>query len=312
MSLNTEQVSSPPKLRFLWLELTEQCNERCKHCYRESGPDRPRFGSLTIEDWERIILQGEQEGCKAIQFIGGEPTLHPGLPHLIRHGKAHGMTIEVFTNGTRITDELWNTFQECSVDLAFSYYSSDAGEHDNVTTLKGSHYRTLQSMRKARDLGLNVRIGVIVKDPEAEQTTITLQSLKDDGFQNIGVDHIRGIGRGDTSDTEKPITKVCGNCWKGSLAIDPNGKAYPCIFSRFAPLGSVEGGLSTLLQGVKHQEFREELHAVKPNAFQTVCHPNSCGPNPRYCNPDEQGGSIWPFKCWPANPDFCGPNWCSP
>ena len=84
-------------LRFLWLEITRRCQLSCEHCYADSGP-MGNHGSMTIAQWRDIIDQADDLGVKDVQFIGGEPTLHPGLIQLISHSLARGMEVEVFSN----------------------------------------------------------------------------------------------------------------------------------------------------------------------------------------------------------------------
>ena len=47
-----------------------------------------------------------------VQFIGGEPTLHPALPKLIDHALTRGLAVEVFTNLVHVTEALWGVFSE--------------------------------------------------------------------------------------------------------------------------------------------------------------------------------------------------------
>jgi MoaA/NifB/PqqE/SkfB family radical SAM enzyme len=91
-------------LRFLWLEITEKCNLTCTHCYADSGPRASLHGSMDYEAWIRVIDEAAELGCTAIQFIGGEPTLHPHLQEFIAHAKYRGIQfVEVYTNATRLT-----------------------------------------------------------------------------------------------------------------------------------------------------------------------------------------------------------------
>ncbi len=58
---------------FLELEITGFCQLKCVHCYAESGP-HGGHGTMTAEDWEKVIDQAAEIGIRMIQFIGGEPT----------------------------------------------------------------------------------------------------------------------------------------------------------------------------------------------------------------------------------------------
>lgn len=76
----TPATSTAP-VRFMWLEITGKCQLECVHCYADSGPDGTA-GSMTTNDWYRVIDEAASMGIRMVQFIGGEPTLHPDLPDL--------------------------------------------------------------------------------------------------------------------------------------------------------------------------------------------------------------------------------------
>jgi hypothetical protein len=54
------------------------------------GPTRPADPTL---DWRRLLEEAAAMGVGSVQFIGGEPTLHPDLPELVGH--ALGVGVEV-------------------------------------------------------------------------------------------------------------------------------------------------------------------------------------------------------------------------
>ncbi|MGH3783622.1 MAG: radical SAM protein [Pseudonocardiaceae bacterium] len=82
---------------FLWLEITSRCQLECAMCYSDSGP-AGTHGSMTSEDWMRVIDEAVHMGVRTVQFIGGEPTLHSALPELIRHALSRALAVEVFSN----------------------------------------------------------------------------------------------------------------------------------------------------------------------------------------------------------------------
>ncbi|MCO6007158.1 radical SAM protein [Actinoallomurus purpureus] len=107
----------------MWLEITGQCQLQCTHCYAESGPDGTH-GTMTTPDWRRVLEEAARIGVQLVQFIGGEPTLHPALPELVGHGLARGLEIEIFTNLVHVSPELWKTFTRPGVRLATSWYAA--------------------------------------------------------------------------------------------------------------------------------------------------------------------------------------------
>jgi MoaA/NifB/PqqE/SkfB family radical SAM enzyme len=99
---------------FVWLEITGKCQSECAHCYAESGPSSTH-GSMTTVDWRRVIDQAAALGVSMVQFIGGEPTLHPELPGMVNHALTAGMEVEVFSNLVHVTPMLWEMFERPGV-----------------------------------------------------------------------------------------------------------------------------------------------------------------------------------------------------
>jgi uncharacterized radical SAM superfamily Fe-S cluster-containing enzyme len=67
--------------------------------------------------WERVIGQVAAIGATTVQFIGGEPTLHPGLSRLVRRARDAGLEVEVFSNLVRVTPQLWETLLPTSAPI---------------------------------------------------------------------------------------------------------------------------------------------------------------------------------------------------
>jgi uncharacterized radical SAM superfamily Fe-S cluster-containing enzyme len=118
-----QQAAAP--VTFLELEITGKCQLKCVHCYADSGP-AGTHGTITARDWERLIDDAAAMGVRTVQFIGGEPTLYPELPRLVRHAVAAGLGVEVFSNLVRVTPAQWAVFALPGVSLATSYYGDTA------------------------------------------------------------------------------------------------------------------------------------------------------------------------------------------
>jgi len=320
----------------LWLELTNKCNLNCSHCYAESGPHPSRKDVLVTADYLRLLDEAAGIGCRAVQFIGGEPTLHRGLPELIGHARDVGYEeIEVYTNGTVLTEKLLACFVEHKTSIAVSVYADDAETHDAVTTRVGSHARTISNLRRMVSAGLKIRVGVIAMDANKHRITETVKFLRELGIEKVGVDHARSVGRGErVSHDNAGLQALCGHCWRGSLCVAPDGTASPCVMSKAWSVGSVaETGLADLLLGPQLLEARElirtevwlprqneiRLQALSTESCvpcagtcppETVCTPEECTPTPK-CGPKvctPEGGDVEPKDhpdCYPRNP--CGP-----
>jgi MoaA/NifB/PqqE/SkfB family radical SAM enzyme len=297
---------SPPSLQFLWLEITEKCNLQCVHCYADSGPYGRLEGNMKLTDWFRSLDEAYELGCRFIQFIGGEPTLHPHFKELISYaGRKSFDSIEVFTNGTRITSDLIYCLKEYPVQLATSFYSPNPQVHDAITLSSGSWHRTVNGIKKAINSNMSLRVGIIATDSNAGEVDQTIAFLKDMGVTRIGVDHQRKIGRG--ADVSRPrqnqdesYAELCGQCWKQRLCVTAAGDVFPCVFSRATYLGRAKDGLKLAYESAALRTFGQDLRVAmdKRQATASSCWPelpcdpqNPCSPtlpcNPQVlCNPD--------------------------
>ena len=272
---------------FLWLEITGRCQLACGHCYADSGPTGSH-GAMTVVDWVRVLDEAAALGAEMVQFIGGEPTLHPGLAQLVDHAVELGLAVEVFSNLVHVTPGLWEMFSREGVRLACSYYSDDPAQHAAVTGRANSHVRTRANIVEALRRSIPLRVGVVdtFDGQRAEQAMVELRAL---GVAEVGYDRLRQVGRG-VRDQLPSVDQLCGHCATGVLAISSSGEVWPCVFSRWLPVGNVRtASLAEIVSGPRVTEVRDQLVA-RFEPIQVPCVPNMCDPQ---CGP----------QCSPA----CGP-----
>jgi len=89
------------------LELTLQCNLRCKHCYLDGVHDGiPGEQELSTEEWYDILDQLADAGTLWLLMTGGEPFARSDFLDIYTYAKKRGFLITIFTNGTLITPEI--------------------------------------------------------------------------------------------------------------------------------------------------------------------------------------------------------------
>jgi MoaA/NifB/PqqE/SkfB family radical SAM enzyme len=311
---NAHEASMVNGLSFLWLEITGRCNLFCSHCYADSGPRADLHGNMTYGNWTRVIDEAAELGCRSVQFIGGEPTMHPQLDDLVDHANHRGFEfIEVFTNATRLGKELVGCFQRCGVHVATSFYSDDPGVHDHITQGRGSWQRTVSGIETALAAGLPIRVGVIETERNVGHGPHAIEFLKALGVQDLRMDRERGVGRGKLvhlGGEGERYQELCGQCWKGKLCVTSNADIFPCVFARATPLGDVRSGLSPALRTAKLATFRRKVRAMHQRGASEIvmCAPESCAPES--CAPE----SCAPKSCAPEScaPKSCAPEDCDP
>lgn len=296
-ALANATVDQRVSVSFLWLEITGKCQLTCVHCYADSGPNGSH-GSMAKADWLRVIDEGADLGVSMVQFIGGEPTLHPHLPDFIERARSHGIAVEVFSNLVHVTPTLWETFSRWGVQLATSWYSDRAAEHERITGRRGSHTRTIDGVMEALRRDIPLRVGVIgISDRQrVEEACQRLAAL---GVTDVRVDHLRHVGRGDHGGAAG-TQQLCGNCANGVLAVMPDGEVRPCVFTRWIEVGNVhQARLATITGGECLEKRRRELQAAfaQRSGAEVACSP-SCTPNAP-CSPACNPSCVPQTSCQP-------------
>lgn len=297
--------SAPTPIGFLWLEITNQCNLQCGHCYADSGPYAGQGDRLVLADYLRLISESYSLGSREVQFIGGEPTLNRDLPKLIRHAAKIGYTfIEVFSNLTHLSDELVQCFVEHDVRVATSVYAPTADIHDDITHVTGSFRKTIDGIERLLALGVAVRAAIIEMDENRGLTEATIAFLHALGVENASSDRLRPFGRGG-QDCKSELGELCGTCAGNTLCIGPDGRVSPCIMSKGWAVGSV---LDAPLDSIAHSEdlsrLRKEIGGAvteRQGSIHMSCQPKLCQPY-ETCQPKWGGGPCEPTGCNPCRP----------
>ncbi|WP_193789975.1 radical SAM protein [Streptomonospora alba] len=269
-------------LRFVWLEITGKCQLECSHCYASSGPNGTH-GTMSSDDWRRVIDQAAACGAGMVQFIGGEPTLHPDLEDLITHALSCGIDVEVFSNLVHVPPRLWEVLARPGVRLATSWYSDDSEEHTAITG-RPTHARTRSNIAEAKRREIPLRVGVIGVR-ETQRSDQAQQEMAALGVADVRYDDLRGVGRG-APDLGTPDSSVlCGRCAHGNLAVAPDGSVWPCVFTRWLSVGNVrENSLHDILTSDRMAtvvgQLREEF-SHRAECVPKMCDPQ-CGPS---CSP---------------------------
>jgi pyruvate-formate lyase-activating enzyme len=107
----------------LWLGL--RCDVRCKFCYDEHLLRRDKVW-ISVEEAAQALDKFRSFYRNAfVDFMGGEPTLHPHVLEIVRHAAAIGLRPTVITHGMRLADR----------ERAAAY--ADAGIHDFLVSIHG-------------------------------------------------------------------------------------------------------------------------------------------------------------------------------
>lgn len=120
------------------IDLTNRCNLRCPVCFANANEAgyvaEPNF-DLVVEELQ-VLRNQHPYPATAIQFTGGEPTLHPDFVRIVEKACALGFShVQIATNGIRIADR------------AFAQRAADAGLHTLYLQFDGLDDREYRKLR---------------------------------------------------------------------------------------------------------------------------------------------------------------------
>lgn len=299
---------------FAWIEITQNCNLICRHCYENSSRAKCT-PEMSFEHFKLVVDFLKRMGTDRIQLVGGEPLMHTQIETLILYAADRFSFIEIFTNGTLLTDSLLDIIQAHHIALALSVYSDDPRLHDSVTQTKGSYALTYKHIQQALSRGIQVRIASV------EMKDIPRFRFKEPGTSQR-YDLPRLTGRADLSlytrdmlsrklitrdRFKRPIepavyfkNKVLHNCFGERLYIDCHLNVYPCAMERRICYGNLAD--SRLDDGPEQQMTgmtKDQIDGCRDCEYRYACFDCRCDSNgapicakPWYCTYDQEKG-VW-------------------
>lgn len=150
------------------VELTDRCNERCVHCYvvQSEAPG----GELTTSQWCEVLGQMARAGTLEVTFSGGEVFLRRDLFEILQEARRLHFSIKVSTNATLVGPKEAARLAELKPwEVGVSLYAADPMVHDAITTVPGSHRRTLAGIQALVEAGVKVRIRSVLMRENLDQ-----------------------------------------------------------------------------------------------------------------------------------------------
>lgn len=188
-----------PKLKFLFLELTLRCNERCIHCGSRCG--NVPAEELTLEQYKNFLDKIKRDfGTRDTQLCitGGEPLLRKDFFEIMGYAHSLGFHWGMTSNGTLIDEKTAAQLEECGMGTVSISLDGMEKSHDEFRRTTGGW--------KAAVCGINALI-----DRNA--------------FKHVQVTTV--VHKGNIDELEELYNYLCGvdiDSWR-LVTIEPIGRA---------------------------------------------------------------------------------------
>lgn len=275
-------------INFAWIEITNQCNLRCIHCYNEH--DEIPKKRLSLEQFKYIVDELIALNVRKMQIIGGEPFMikKENLLAMLDYLSPRVGDFELFTNNTIITSEdlleLKQRYQ--NICIATSLHSFIKEECDKITNVEGSYNKIVENIRFAKSIDLPIRyvgtkFGNVKMGEELDFGSPSRRDfirLSGKGSLKLYDDDLlraRMITKDDFAfkDLESRIKKVyMENCFSTHLYIGSDMKVYPCPMERRICHGSLENNhLDKILSQNILNQSKEIVDGCKDCEYRYLC-----------------------------------------
>lgn len=152
-----------PLLGRLDIELTERCNNNCRHCCINLPEDDfvSKDKELSTDEIKNILKEVTSLGCMTVRFTGGEPLLRDDFEELYVFARKQGLKVLVFTNATLINSRLVGLFSRIPPleKIEVSVYGMKKSTYETATRVAGSY----EAAWRGINLLLEKKIPFVVK-----------------------------------------------------------------------------------------------------------------------------------------------------
>jgi len=166
--------------------LTDRCNYSCRFCFMKKLPGR----ETDLPGGRKVIDSLHEMGITKLNFVGGEPLLHPHLRNFAALAKDCGMTTSVVTNASMLTDQ---RILELKPSVDWIGVSVDSGLEEVEATLGRGHGKhvgnAVRACRSIKREGIKLKVNTVVTklnfDEDMRPLIAQLQPLRWKVFQML-------------------------------------------------------------------------------------------------------------------------------
>jgi len=146
-----------------YIKLGYACNNRCLFCTAEWKKRHGDRDTRTILDEVERIFREDQVGTMV--YSGGEPTVRPDLPGILRHAKGLGIGEQnIQTNARQLSDRGYlKHLRDAGLTSCFvSIHGPDQGIHDWLTLTSGAFEQTCAGLANLESFGMRFVTNTVI------------------------------------------------------------------------------------------------------------------------------------------------------
>src|SRR5690606_3692398 len=152
---------------YCQLIVTRRCNLACGYCNEFDQVSKPVPYEVLVRRMDHLV---DVLGVAIMDFLGGEPLLHPRITDLVAYAKRKGCWTNIITNGLLLSDKLIAALNRAGLD-------SMCVSIDRINPTDFTHKRLKPRGRRLAALRRNAPFQVEVSPVLCEETVDEFEEL---------------------------------------------------------------------------------------------------------------------------------------
>jgi radical SAM protein with 4Fe4S-binding SPASM domain len=224
----------------LHLYITNECNLRCRTCYKDAGLLKPN--ELSTQEIIKLIDDFSVQGKSSVVVSGGEPLIHKDFFKIINYIKEKGHNINVVSNGLLIKSKEEAKQITSLVDFLQISLDGATEEFNDYYRGKGTYKEIIKRINLFSDIDFPLNIGMVVSEYNFQDIYNNLENLLESLDNNnlvVNVSNIMDFGRGMyclNKGTRDMVHKILRKTKESDIHLKEwqiiNVKTYDCGFAR--------------------------------------------------------------------------------
>lgn len=191
-----EYLRMHPKLTYLFVEMTEQCNLRCLHCGSDCTQTKKQYiDTKLLSDTFRQIAADFNPQTVMVCLTGGEPLLHPDFFEIVREIVRLGFPWGMTTNGTLIDRECALRLKECGLNSITISLDGLKESHEWLRNVRGCFEKTIEAVKYLNSVNVPVQITSVMHKRNFSELEKLYQLMCDMKVASWRVINMEPIGR---------------------------------------------------------------------------------------------------------------------
>jgi radical SAM protein with 4Fe4S-binding SPASM domain len=169
------------------------------------------MASLSLPDWQSVLQVLKEKGVPHIIFTGGEATLHPNLPELIRFANLQGQITGLNSNGRKFSHRAFaGLIRDSGLNhVQITLASHRAQIHDEINGV-AAFSQTVQGIRNALQIGLHTITNTTLMKNNSEEIEETIHFLFEIGIRTFAMNGMIYSGGGYCDPNAIPEEELAG------------------------------------------------------------------------------------------------------